>query len=50
MKIAFYNHTSAISGAEISLLLTAKHLTRAEPILFAPEGSCCRRLAIKGLR
>lgn len=38
MKIAFYNHTSTISGAEISLLLTAKHLTRVQPIIFAPEG------------
>ena len=38
MKIAFYNHTSTVSGAEISLLLTAKYLTEAYPIIFAPEG------------
>jgi len=38
MKIAFYNHTSKMSGAEISLLLTVKHLTQARPVIFAPEG------------
>jgi glycosyltransferase involved in cell wall biosynthesis len=50
MKVAFYNHTSAVSGAEISLLLTAKHLTKAEPILFAPEGellTLAREAALK---
>jgi len=49
MKVAFYNHTSAISGAEISLLLTAKHLTRAEPILFAPEGELLQKARDQGL-
>ncbi|MBO9130024.1 glycosyltransferase family 4 protein [Bacillus sp. 165] len=38
MRVAFYNHTSEISGAEISLLLTAKNLSLTTPIIFAPEG------------
>jgi glycosyltransferase involved in cell wall biosynthesis len=49
MRIAFYNHTSTISGAEISLLLTAKHLTNAHPILFAPEGELLQRARSQGL-
>lgn len=43
MKIAFYNHTSTVSGAEISLLLTAKYLTEAYPIIFAPEGELLQK-------
>lgn len=43
MKIALYNHTSDVSGAEISLLLNVKHMTRAEPVLFAPEGDLLDR-------
>lgn len=43
MKVAFYNHTSVVSGAEISLLLTAKNLTEAKPVLFAPEGELLER-------
>jgi glycosyltransferase involved in cell wall biosynthesis len=49
MRIAFYNHTSTISGAEISLLLTAQHLTQAHPILFAPEGELLERARNRGL-
>ncbi|UNK18768.1 glycosyltransferase family 4 protein [Paenibacillus sp. N3/727] len=49
MRIAFYNHTSTVSGAEISLLLTAKHLTKAHPILFAPEGELLQRARSQGL-
>ncbi|OAB46218.1 glycosyltransferase family 4 protein [Paenibacillus glacialis] len=49
MRIAFYNHTSAISGAEISLLLTAKHLEKSHPILFAPEGELLQRARSLGL-
>lgn len=49
MKIAFYNHTSTISGAEISLLLTAKHLTRVQPIIFAPEGELLEKARDQGL-
>lgn len=49
MKIAFYNHTSEISGAEISLLLTAKHLTNAHPIIFAPEGELLKKARVQGL-
>lgn len=43
MKVAFYNHTSVVSGAEISLLLTAKHMTEAVPVVFAPEGELLER-------
>ncbi|MCZ8516467.1 glycosyltransferase family 4 protein [Paenibacillus filicis] len=49
MRIAFYNHTSDVSGAEISLLLTTKHLTKAVPVLFAPEGELLRRARESGL-
>lgn len=50
MKVAFYNHTSVVSGAEISLLLTARHLTAAEPVLFAPEGELLDRAKESGLQ
>ncbi|NMO95714.1 glycosyltransferase family 4 protein [Paenibacillus lemnae] len=49
MKIAFYNHTSDMSGAEISLLLTAKHLKKAHPILFAPEGPLLQKARSQGI-
>ncbi|WP_339321465.1 glycosyltransferase family 4 protein [Paenibacillus sp. FSL W8-0194] len=49
MKIAFYNHTSTISGAEISLLLTAKHLTKAHPIIYAPDGELLQKARSEGL-
>jgi glycosyltransferase involved in cell wall biosynthesis len=49
MRVAFYNHTSAVSGAEISLLLTASHLKTAEPVLFAPEGDLLDRARERGL-
>lgn len=49
MKVAFYNHTSVVSGAEISLLLTAKHLSEAEPVLFAPEGELLERAREAGI-
>ncbi|MBB3108565.1 glycosyltransferase involved in cell wall biosynthesis [Paenibacillus phyllosphaerae] len=50
MRIAFYNHTSAVSGAEISMLLTAKHFSKAEPIIFAPEGEVLERAQSIGIR
>jgi L-malate glycosyltransferase len=43
MKVAFYNHTEAVSGAEISLLLTARHIQGIEPMIFAPEGELLDR-------
>ncbi len=43
MNVAFYNHTSDVSGAEISLLLTARHLTDTTPVIFAPEGELLER-------
>lgn len=49
MKIAFYNHTSMISGAEISLLLTAKNLPEAHPIIFAPEGELLQKARSEGI-
>ncbi len=49
MKIAFYNHTSTISGAEISLLLTAKNLTKAHPIIYAPDGELLQKARSEGL-
>jgi glycosyltransferase involved in cell wall biosynthesis len=50
MKVAFYNHTSDVSGAEISMLLTARYMTAAEPILFAPEGELLVRAEVAGIR
>ncbi|PLS01516.1 glycosyltransferase family 4 protein [Neobacillus cucumis] len=46
MRVGFYNHTSEISGAEISMLLTAKNLSVTTPVIFAPEGELIDR-AIK---
>ncbi|WP_336788242.1 glycosyltransferase family 4 protein [Paenibacillus sp. MMO-177] len=43
MRVAYYNHTSAVSGAEINLMVTAKHYTKAHPIIFAPEGELLDR-------
>ncbi|MGO4109168.1 glycosyltransferase family 4 protein [Paenibacillus sp. YAF4_2] len=43
MRVAYYNHTSAVSGAEINLMVTAKHYTKAHPIVFAPEGELLDR-------
>jgi L-malate glycosyltransferase len=50
MKVAFYNHTSDVSGAEISLLLTARHLQHAEPVIYAPEGELLDRAKEAGIR
>jgi L-malate glycosyltransferase len=50
MRVAFYNHTSDVSGAEISLLLTAKHLEQAEPVIYAPEGELLKRAEEAGIR
>lgn len=49
MNVAFYNHTSDVSGAEISLLLTARHLQKARPVVFAPEGELLDRAREAGL-
>lgn len=49
MRVAIYNHTSEVSGAEISLLLTAGHLREDDPILFAPEGELLDRARAAGL-
>ncbi|WP_176444973.1 glycosyltransferase family 4 protein [Paenibacillus herberti] len=38
MRIGYYNHTSSISGAEISLLTMTSHLHTAEPVIIGPEG------------
>lgn len=43
MRIAYYNHTSAISGAEMNLLVTAKHYTTFHPVIIAPEGELLDR-------
>ncbi|WEK54941.1 MAG: glycosyltransferase [Candidatus Cohnella colombiensis] len=50
MRVAFYNHTAVVSGAEISMLLTANHLTIAEPILFSPEGELTDRARALGMQ
>jgi glycosyltransferase involved in cell wall biosynthesis len=50
MRVAFYNHTSEVSGAEINLLLIAKKLRTAEPIIFAPEGELLNLALESGLQ
>lgn len=50
MRVAFYNHTGVVSGAEISLLLMAKNMRRAEAILFAPEGELTERAREAGVQ
>ncbi|MDQ1910390.1 glycosyltransferase family 4 protein [Paenibacillus sp. GD4] len=50
MKVAFYNHTSTVSGAEISLLLTARNMMKAEPVIFAPEGELLQRARESGVQ
>ncbi|WP_373231255.1 glycosyltransferase family 4 protein [Cohnella sp.] len=50
MRVAFYNHTGVVSGAEISLLLMAKNMRMAEAILFAPEGELTERARVAGLQ
>jgi len=49
MKVAFYNHTGEVSGAEISLLLTARHLRGVRPVIFAPAGELLERARKMGL-
>ncbi|WP_158630098.1 glycosyltransferase family 4 protein [Cohnella sp. AR92] len=43
MKVAFYNHTSTVSGGEINLLSIASNLQGIHPIIFAPEGDLIDR-------
>ncbi|TFE27275.1 glycosyltransferase family 4 protein [Cohnella luojiensis] len=50
MKVAYYNHTSVVSGAEISLLLTVKNMTMVEPVIFSPEGELTDRAREAGLQ
>ncbi len=50
MKVAFYNHTSTVSGAEISLLLTARNMVKVEPVIFAPEGELLQRARESGVQ
>lgn len=49
MRVALYNHTSSVSGAEINLLVTASHLDKTHPILFAPEGDLLQRARRQGI-
>ncbi|NIK66662.1 glycosyltransferase family 4 protein [Paenibacillus sp. BK720] len=49
MRIAYYNHTSSVSGAEINLLVTAAHYKRAEVTIMAPEGDLLERAREAGL-
>lgn len=50
MKAAFYNHTSVISGAEMSLLQTAKHIPDCEMIVCAPAGELLDQARQAGLQ
>ncbi|RXZ81484.1 glycosyltransferase [Paenibacillaceae bacterium] len=49
MKVAFYNHTSDISGAEISMMTAASHMTRATPTVYAPPGELLHRASSAGI-
>ncbi|OGX61785.1 MAG: hypothetical protein A2189_01925 [Paenibacillus sp. RIFOXYA1_FULL_44_5] len=48
-KIGFFNHTHDVSGAEISLLLTARHLPRSQAVIIAPEGELLTRARLAGI-
>lgn len=43
MKVLFYNHTSEISGAEISMLQTAKYMRDFDVIICGPAGELLER-------
>ncbi|WP_168735832.1 glycosyltransferase family 4 protein [Cohnella fermenti] len=49
LRVAFYNHTSTVSGAEINLLSIASNLPNACPVVFAPEGDLAERARKSGL-
>ncbi|MFF2094272.1 glycosyltransferase family 4 protein [Paenibacillus sp. NPDC058174] len=49
MRIALYNHTSEVSGAEINLLLTAAYMPQTSFVLFAPEGELLDRARAQGM-
>ncbi|RXZ83394.1 glycosyltransferase family 1 protein [Paenibacillaceae bacterium] len=49
LTVAYYNHTSEVSGAEVSLLLMMRNLSRTKPVLFAPEGELTERARAAGI-
>lgn len=49
MKVGYYNHTSDVSGAEISLLTMASHLQDAEAVLLGPAGELADRARANGI-
>ncbi|WP_042164346.1 glycosyltransferase family 4 protein [Paenibacillus gorillae] len=49
MRIALYNHTSEVSGAEINLLLTAAYMPQTSFVLYAPEGELLERARSQGM-
>lgn len=50
LRVLFYNHTADVSGAEISLLLTASALRQnVQVMLAAPEGELLQRARKQGL-
>ncbi|MEI7026124.1 glycosyltransferase family 4 protein [Paenibacillus sp. y28] len=49
MKVALYNHTSVVSGAEMNLLLLCKYAAEIRPIVFAPDGDLLGRARAAGV-
>ncbi len=50
MRVAYYNHTGSVSGAEIDLLQILGALRETEPLVLCPAGSDLgRRLAAAGI-
>ncbi|MFD2328435.1 glycosyltransferase family 4 protein [Cohnella sp. GCM10020058] len=50
MRVGYYNHTSDISGAEISLLTMASHLQNAEAVMLGPSGDLADRSRAAGIQ
>ncbi|CAI6037010.1 glycosyltransferase family 4 protein [Cohnella sp. JJ-181] len=50
MKVGYYNHTSDVSGAEISLLSMAGHLREDEAVVLGPPGELADRARAGGIQ
>ncbi|OGK91845.1 MAG: hypothetical protein A2X36_05735 [Elusimicrobia bacterium GWA2_69_24] len=51
MRVAYYSHTGAVSGAEIDLLQVVAALRETDPLVFCPAASeLARRLDAAGIR
>ena len=49
LRVLYYNHSTDVSGAEISLLLTVNHMPDVDALLAAPEGELLARARARGI-